>query len=86
MNKSEPKCPQQQINFYIIFFFFAEEEGKIYMTWNRILSHHDPARWKTFFIQSINEADKNHDLQDISKTNGEKMYSTGVICTLRIMQ
>ena len=49
-----------------------------------ILSHHDPAKWNTFFIQSINEADKNHDLQDISKTSGGKMYPTGGTCTLRI--
>ena len=72
----DPKCLQQNIIFYIIYFFCRRGRENLYdMKKNTFQVVVDPDGTE-YVIQAIDEMDKNHGIEDTDNSNKGRMYAT----------
>ena len=71
-----PKKLQQNIVFYIIYFFCWRGRENLYMMTKDTFSLQVDPDGTEYFIQQIDEIDKNHGIEDTTKTNQGRMYAT----------
>ena len=75
IQKPDPKRLQQQMLFYIIYYFCRRGRENLYpmtkQTFELIIEHDGTQ----YVIQKIDELDKNHTYQDTEKTNDGRMYA-----------
>ena len=76
MNKPDPRRLQQQLLFYIIYFFCRRGQENLYQMTKEtfeLIVEHDGTQ---YVIQKIDEMDKNHGIEDTEKTSDDgRMYA-----------
>ena len=76
VTKPDPRCLQQNMLFYIVYFFCRRGRENLYtMTKDTFKLIVEPDGTQ-YYIQDIDEIDKNHTADDVNKTNEGKMYAT----------
>ena len=76
VTQPNPKKLQQNIIFFIVYFFCRRGRENLYMMTQdtfEVQADHDG---KEFIFQAIDEVDKNHGPEDVTKTNQAKIYAT----------
>ena len=72
----DPRCLQQNIIFYIIYFFCRHGRENLYdMKKNTFKVIIEPDGTE-YVVQSIDEMDKNHGIEDTDKSNRGRLYAT----------
>ena len=77
MTKPDPRHLQQNMIFYIIYFFCRRGQENLYeMTKDtfKLITENDGTE---YIIQDSDEIDKNHGFEDSTKTKEGRMYATG---------
>ena len=76
MNYPNPKLLQRNVIFYIIYFFCRCGRENLYtMTKDTFKVEVDPAEELEYIVQSIDELDKNHGINNTKPTNEGRMYA-----------
>ena len=76
MNFPNPKLLQRNVIFYIIYFFCQHGCENLYtMTKDTFKVEVEPAEELEYIVQSIDELDKNHGINDTKPTNEGRMYA-----------
>ena len=77
MSKPDPRRLQQNLIFYIIYFFCQRGRENLYdMKRNTFKLVVEPDGLESV-VQDQDEIDKNHNFEDSTKTNEGRMYATG---------
>ena len=80
INQPDPKKLQQQLLFYIVYFFCCRGRKNLYEmkanTFDIMVNYNG----SQYVYQNVDEMDKNHGIQDTEKTNDGKMYANGREC------
>ena len=76
MNHPDPKRLQQQMIFYIIYFFCRRGRKNLYDMQKDTFSVITEPDGTQIVIQNIDEVDKNHGPEDTTQTNEGRMYPT----------
>ena len=72
----DPRRLQQNIIFYIIYFFCRRGGENLYTMTKSTYKYVVDPDGTEYFIQDIDEMDKNHGIEDFTKANEGKMYAT----------
>ena len=77
MSTPDAKRLQQNILFYIIYFFCRRGRENLYSMKKDTFKYVCEPDGTEYFIQNIDELDKNHGPDDTNPSNEGKMYATG---------
>ena len=77
VSKPEPRRLQQNMVFYIIYFFCRRGQENLYTMTKETFSYIVDHDGTEYFKQQIDEMDKNHGPSDYNMTNEGRMYATG---------
>ena len=77
MNLTDPKKLQQQVIFYVIYYFCRRGRENLYNMLQTTFKVHTNPDGSEYVYQAQDEIDKNHGADDTSMTNEGKMYPTG---------
>ena len=75
VTKPDPRHLQQNILFYIVYFFCRRGRENLYTMTKQTFKHVVEADGTEYFIQDIDEMDKNHGADDSQRTNEGRMYA-----------
>ena len=76
ITKPDPQRLQQNMLFYIVYFFCQRGRENLYSMKKDTFKHVVEADGTEYFMQEVDEMDKNHGPDHTSKTNEGRMYAT----------
>ena len=77
MQKPDPRHLQQNMIFYVIYFFCRRGRENLYPMTKETFKLVTNPDGSEYVIQQTDEIDKNHGIEDTHKTKEGKMYATG---------